>query len=274
MYDALEKCVAPLVGTKLLLDDHLVLGQILRRRQAMSLNQVNEGLNDAFETYFPPMNPLSRLLYGVSTVLLGAGLHWRRRLFGGKLQVNERIVEYPQILRWLPPVGSVLDIGCVSSRLPIQLASLGYIVHSVDVRPYPFRHPNFCFFQADLLHWTPPQSYDVILLVSVIEHFGIGGYGDLQLADADFQAMQQIRTWLQPGGRLLVSVPYGAPAVTDKHRIYDAERLGQLFAGFEWLEQAYFQRHAGSWLPSTAEALRSVASPGLPPNGVAILNLR
>jgi SAM-dependent methyltransferase len=241
----------------------------------VSLNQVNEAFNDAFETYFPKLNPLSRLFYGASTVVaLGAGLRWRRRLFGGKVLVNERIVEYPQVLCWLPPIGSVLDIGCVSSRLPIQLASLGYTVHGLDVRPYPFTHPNFSFFQADLFRWTPPQLYDVILLVSVIEHFGIGGYGDLQLPDADFQAAAHIRKWIKPGGHLLVSLPFGAPAVTTKHRIYDDERLAQLFAGFEWVDQAYFQRRGNAWLPSTADALRTVASPDLPPNGVAILHLR
>jgi SAM-dependent methyltransferase len=240
----------------------------------MSLNQVNPEFNDAFETYFPKMNPLVRLVYGALTVGLTGGIKLRRRLFGGRVLVNERIVEYPQILRWLRPQGRVLDVGCVSSRLPIQLASLGYTVHGIDVRPYPFQHSNFTFHRADLFTWAPPQPYDIILLVSTIEHFGIGGYGDLQLEEADFQALARITPWLAPGGQLLVSLPYGKAAVTDKHRIYDQERLARLFADFNWIEAAYFQRIDGAWRPATAAALAGVASPDLPTNGVAVLHLQ
>jgi hypothetical protein len=240
----------------------------------MSLNQVNPEFNDAFETYFPKMNPLVRLVYGALTVGLAGGIKLRRRLFGGRVLVNERIVEYPQVLRWLRPQGTVLDIGCVSSRLPIQLASLGYTVHGIDVRPYPFQHPNFTFHQADLFTWTPPQPYDIILLVSAIEHFGIGGYGDLQLEEADFQALERVKPWLRSEGQLLVSVPYGQAAVTDKHRIYDQARLTRLCAGFDWIEEAYFQRINETWRPTTAAALAEVASPELPTNGVAILHLQ
>ena len=230
----------------------------------MSLNQINEQFNDAFETYFPRLNTFTKWPYRASTVALSQGLKWRMRLFGGQLLVNERIVEYPQILRWLRPPGRILDIGCVSSRLPIQLASLGYTVHGLDVRPYAFTHPNLTFHRADLFHWSPPEPFDIILLVSTIEHFGIGGYGDLQMADADLRAVAHIVEWLKPGGQLLVSVPFGVASITPKHRIYDQERLGRLFAGLQWVEQAYFQRSAGAWQPSSAESLSQVTSPTLP----------
>lgn len=240
----------------------------------MSLNQINVQLNDAFETYFPPQTSAVRLLHGAGTVGLTWALTLRTKLFGGKLLVNERIVEYPQILRWLPPQGAVLDIGCVSSRLPIQLASLGYTVHGLDVRPYGFSHPNFTFHQTDLFSWTPPQLFDTILLVSVIEHFGIGGYGDTKVEEADFAALNKITQWLAPGGHLLVSLPYGKAGITTKHRIYDQARLARLFQPFEWVAQAYFQRINNAWQPSTPTALEAVASPDLPPNGVAVLHFR
>ncbi len=240
----------------------------------MAFNQLNEELNDAFETYFPKMNPALRLPYGAATRALAWGMKARTKLFGGQVQVNERIVEYPQILRWMPESGTVLDIGCVSSRLPIQLASMGYTVHGVDTRLYPFTHPNFTFFRSDLFTWTPPRSYDVVCLVSVIEHFGLGGYGDLEIPDADVQAITKIQEWLSPDGTLLVSLPYGKAGVTTKHRIYDAERLDHVFGAFERVREVYYQRVNGAWMPSTASTLSTIDSPDLPPNGVAILQLK
>jgi SAM-dependent methyltransferase len=202
------------------------------------------------------------------------GFRLRPLIFCGKLLVNERIVEYPQILQWIKQKGNILDIGCVSSRLPLQLASLGYKIYGVDIRTYPFQHPNFRFHKADVFEWVPERSFDVILLISTLEHFGFGGYGDLVLVDADKKAIERITPWLSKDGQLLVSVPFGKAEITRKHRIYDSERLKYLFSDFKWVNQKYFQRINNSWIPSSAEELKETASPGLPPNGVAILNLQ
>jgi SAM-dependent methyltransferase len=246
------------------------------KHQHASLNQWNEQLNDAFETYFAKseFGPCRQLAYKAMSVSLLLGLRLRIQAFGGRVQVNERIIEYPQILRWIRPHGTVLDVGCVSSRLPIQLASLGYDVHGVDTRSYPYTHPNFHFHRADIFEWVPQQPFDVVLLVSTLEHLGLGEYGDLALPEADREAVERVADWLSPKGQLLVSVPFGKAAVTKKHRIYNLERLRFLFSSFEWVDQAYFQRVEGQWLPSDENRLRDVASPELPVNGVACLNLQ
>lgn len=236
----------------------------------VSLSQMNEQLNDAFETYFPRRGPL----YMAATLFILMAFRLRVRAFRGCLLVNERIVEYPQIYKWIRPEGVVLDIGCVSSRLPIQLASLGYEVHGVDARPYPFQHPNFHFSQADVFEWIPERSFDIVLLISTIEHFGMGDYGDEILPDADKAAIERISDWLVKGGQLLVTVPFGKPQMTRLHRVYDLERLKWLFADYTWMNQRYFRRDQNAWLPSNAEELREVASPKSPPNGVALLNLK
>src|SRR5688572_9338770 len=111
--------------------------------------------------------------------------------------------------RWIKERVRVLDIGCIPSRLPVQVASLGYEVHALDTREYRFTHPNLTFHHSDLFQWTPEIKYDVIVLVSVIEHFGLGAYWDVVVPDADKQAVDVITQWLAPGGQLLVSVPFG-----------------------------------------------------------------
>ncbi len=239
----------------------------------MSLNQMNHELNDAFETYFPVMNPVKRFLFRVLNRGLSTGLQMRRRWFGGTVRVNERIVENPQILRWLGSPCTVLDVGCVTSRLPIQLASLGFTVHGLDGREYPFKHPNFTFHKADLFHWEPDCTFDAVLLVSVIEHFGLGDYGDVTMEDADFTAVDRLKGWIRPGGRLLVSVPFGRAMITPKHRIYDQDRLRKLFNSFETTDEMFFRREGNHWFPCSGEDLRDADSSGMPPTGVAVLDL-
>ena len=241
----------------------------------MSINQINPELNDAFETYFPQMGVLWRFTFRVFTKIVQFGIKFRRTAFGGTQLVNERVVEYPLILKWLDPeLGKVLDIGCWSSRLPIQLASLGYEVHGLDVQEYHFQHPNLYFHRADLFECIPEYKFDSIIAISVIEHIGIGNYGDTVIQDGDIKAVEKISTFLKEKGQFLVSMPFGKAGLTPKHRIYDLERLKQVFQKYDFINEAYFQRIGKDWLPTTAERLRNVESLELPPNGVVVLNLR
>jgi 2-polyprenyl-3-methyl-5-hydroxy-6-metoxy-1,4-benzoquinol methylase len=238
----------------------------------VSINQINEQLNDSFETYYPSLSATARFGYRVTGRLAMRLFRMRRTLFGGRLLANERMVEYPMMFRWMKERGSVLDIGCVSSRLPIQLASMGYRVDGLDTRRYPFTHPNFEFHQSDIFEWKPQEKYDIITLVSVIEHFGLGGYGDIVLPDADRHAIETITAWLKDDGQLLVSLPFGIAGVTPKHRIYDMERLKHVFGALRWNRQAYFVRRDDHWRPATPEEASQTASPSLPVNAAAVLD--
>ena len=70
-----------------------------------------------------------------------------------KVVFSERVVEYPLLFQYISsdPNLRLLDFGCVEDLLPIHLASLGYKVTGLDYRPYPFKHSNFEFIQADIL---------------------------------------------------------------------------------------------------------------------------
>jgi SAM-dependent methyltransferase len=240
----------------------------------MGLNHMNEQVTDTFRWYFPHHGLVRRAVNkAMSTGLVGA-FRLRNWICDGQVLVNERIVEYPQVFRWIEPKGAILDIGCAKSRLPYHLASWGYEVHGIDARPYRLTHPSLHFHQTDLFSWQPGRTFDVVLMISTLEHFGLGRYGDQVLSDAERQAVQRIGEWLTPGGQLIITVPFGVPAVTNRHRIYDRDRLAQLFDAFEWVEEKYSRRENDTWRPSTAAELKTVASPNIPPNGVAMLNLR
>lgn len=242
----------------------------------MALNQMNEEFNDPFETYFSHLKGGRRIAYDVSASFILRLIRLQRRLLGAKRLVNERIIEYPYVFRRLKPDGVVLDIGCTSSRLPIQLASLGYEVHGLDLLEYPFTHPNFHFHKSDLFMWKPPCKFDSIILLSVIEHFGLGVYGDSKIAgDRDKEAIERITSWLKPHGQLLITTTFGKPRITHKHRIYNKERLDYILPRslYKRIDEQYHQRINQHWLPSTPQALYDIDSPSLPCNGSVVFDM-
>jgi 2-polyprenyl-3-methyl-5-hydroxy-6-metoxy-1,4-benzoquinol methylase len=238
------------------------------------INQINEDLNSPFELHFPAMATIQKWTFKRLTNLIIWGLSNRTKLFNATTVVTERIIEYPIVFSWLPEKGRILDIGCVSSALPIQLASMGFEVHGLDVRPYQYTHQKFTFHLADLFSWTTDMLFDTVYLISTLEHFGLGGYGDTKATDADHQVIQRIIHFLKPGGQLIVSVPFGKRGQTSKHRIYDMAQLKALFPNFSWVRQAYFRRTELDWFPASADELADVVSPPGVVNGVAIVDLR
>jgi SAM-dependent methyltransferase len=239
----------------------------------MSLDQVNLDFNDALQTYYPRMGPARGFLLRATGRLGSDFLRLRTRLFNGRLLINERIVEYAVVLRWMPASGRVLDVGCVSSRFPMHLASLGYEVCGIDVRPYSLTHRNFHFVKNDLFQWNTEERFDVITAISTIEHFGIGRWGDRQQSDGDRVLVERLARLARPGAVLLASVPFGRSGVTPLHRVYDAESLGRLFAGFPIRRQVFFRRVDQDWIPSSLEDAAEQPFDELPVRAVVVLEV-
>ncbi len=113
---------------------------------------------------------------------------------------------YPgQLAAWLaktflPPDGSLLDLGCGRGDFLDAFSGLGFRVAGVDISPgAPGYSPDHQVRTADLNHAPlpyPPESFDVVFSKSVIEHSRTPG----QLLKKAFDA-------LRPGGTAIVMTP-------------------------------------------------------------------
>lgn len=66
----------------------------------------------------------------------------------------------------------------------------------------------------------------------VVEHVGLGRYGDALDPDGDLKAIAELRRVLAPGGSLLFVVPVGQPVIMfNAHRIYAYEQIMDYFNG-------------------------------------------
>ncbi len=128
-------------------------------------------------------------------------------------------------------VGSRLD-GFVAHVLPFCR------VDYVDVRPLGARIPNLTCTRALLT--ALPFAADSIRSLSclhVLEHVGLGRYGDPVEPDGYRHAAAELARVLAPGGTLLFGTPVGGERVCfDAHRVFDPDTVVRIFAGLRLVE--------------------------------------
>ena len=94
--------------------------------------------------------------------------------------------------------------------------------------------------RADLLNL--PFENNSILSIScmhVIEHIGLGRYGDQLDVNGDIKAINELKRVCAVGGVLLVVVPIGKEKIRfNAHRIYDYDKFVKWFEGFSLIEFA------------------------------------
>lgn len=219
-----------------------ILAVLERMMPAMSLQSLHEA---RLEDIDAPTAGFLNYAHSHRGPLADAGLwindpvviEWRQReaRVGA---VNERIVEQPFVyaaLAGLAPGSRIVDIGGGESLVGLSLASSGHEVTVIEPAGYPFRHPGLTVVETTVGEFQPEAPVDAVILLSAIEHFGIGAYannGELD-PDADLEAMGHVRDLLAPGGVVALTTPFGPADVNELERTYDADRLRKLFEGYE-----------------------------------------
>jgi len=162
------------------------------------------------------------------------------------LHFSERIVENPFVIQNIPEDKNIkiLEIGCTASKIAMYLTNLGYKVDGVDLVDYEYKHPNFKFHKGNFFDIKfGPNIYDVVILLSVIEHVGLDVYGNKIIDErGDIEMLREIHRILKLGGKVILTAPYGNFEGSQTYRVYDEKRVNELFGLFDSKKYIYYER--------------------------------
>ena len=168
---------------------------------------------------------------------------------------TERVVEIPWVLSRWRGEQRVLDVGYAFASgvyLSALLALPAPAIHGVDMAAANV--PGLVRTRADVRALPyRDQSFDLVICISTIEHIGRDNthYGLPQERDlaGDVATLRELERILVPGGRLLITVPFGRAEEHHWFVQYDPQRWRDLVAasGFWVQEQQPFRLTDRGW---------------------------
>ena len=89
------------------------------------------------------------------------------------------------------------------------------------------------------------ESVHSLSCMHVVEHIGLGRYGDVIDPDGDLKAISELKRVVAPGGLLLFVVPCGSRSKIcfNAHRIYTYAQVISYFEGFELMKVSLVTDH-------------------------------
>ncbi|MEN6583084.1 MAG: DUF268 domain-containing protein [Armatimonadota bacterium] len=127
----------------------------------------------------------------------------------------------------------------ISSQLQFSTLVSAFVpVKFYDYRPADIKLDNLTTGAADVTALQfENKSINSLSCMHVVEHIGLGRYGDPLDPDGDLKACVELQRVLNDGGSLLFVVPVGKPQVVfNAHRIYSYEQVISMFAELELVE--------------------------------------
>lgn len=142
-------------------------------------------------------------------------------------------------------VGSqLLFVGMLSTKVPVTF---------VDIRPPELRVAHFVPLEGDIVDLPfPDRTVASLSCLHVVEHVGLGRYGDTLNPRGSREALLELKRVLMPDGRLFLSLPVGKPRVCfNAHRVHDPHHVVNALDGLELIEFSAVN-DAGAFVPNAS----------------------
>jgi len=180
--------------------------------------------------------------------------------------IDERIVEYPWLFEKLrrgeQSIGRILDAGStlnhdyILDRSPLNRANLTIMTLAPEKRCYWYKGYSYVFGDFRRTNFRD-ASFDTIISISTLEHVGLDNtmlYTDdpkkAEMDQAGFvDAIVEFKRILAPGGRCLITVPYGVSENFRWFQVFNKKMIRSLIDGFSpsSLEMEFFRYDKSGW---------------------------
>jgi SAM-dependent methyltransferase len=124
----------------------------------------------------------------------------------------------------------------------IRVFDLELKINTVKRRRKTSGEPGLICLKADLTQLEMGTgTQDSVSCMHVVEHVGLGRYGDKLDASGDLKAIGELKRIVRPGGVLYFVAPTGNPGIYfNAHRVYSAKSILGYFEDQFDLEEFYF----------------------------------
>jgi SAM-dependent methyltransferase len=179
-------------------------------------------------------------------------------------RLDERIVEYPWIFSKLSQDNKLLlDAG---STFNFDFIVENRLIKEKDLTIYTFFPEQDCFFKNKINYvfgdlrelYFKENTFDEIVSQSTIEHIdmdnSIYGYEEKRTSDSKsfeyLKAVKEMVRVLKPGGKLLITIPYGKYEYHGFFQQFDEEMLNKILDLFNekgMFETDFFKYEKSGW---------------------------
>ncbi len=182
---------------------------------------------------------------------------------------DERVIEYPWVLsRLSDSTTMLLDAGAALNHSFLlnspRLGGKTIVIYTLSPEgEAAYRTPNISYIYGDLRRTVLRDCvFEEAVCISTIEHVGLDNTHFYtrdpvykESAESGFGlVMRELRRVLVPGGRLLLTAPYGRHRQLGWFQVFDRTRVQQVIAAFGGAVQSEcYYRYENAWQIADAE---------------------